>query len=60
MSHYFMHNIRLGCIVWIFDISQILGRTEYFKSKSIQKLPLTQDAMSRFDCETSLRFQVFR
>ena len=53
-------NVRFRSVVRIFDVSKILSRAECFKRKGIQKLPLTEDSMSRLDRETSLVLEIIR
>ena len=55
-----MDNIRLRCIIWAFDVPQVLSRAEYLKGKRIQKLSLTENAMCRLDPKSCLALQVLR
>ena len=53
-------NVRFRSVVRVLDVSKILSRAECFKCKGIQKLPLTEDSMSRLDGETGLVLQIIR
>ena len=55
-----MDNVGLRSVIRILDVSEILSRAECFKGKCIQKLSLTEDSVSRFDCETGLLLEVIR
>ena len=55
-----MDNVGFRSVVWVFDVSEILGRAECFERKGIQKLSLAEDSMGRLDGESGLVLEVVR
>ena len=58
MSHNFMHDVRLRNVIHIADVPDVLGNTEDFEGKGIEKLSLVEDAWCWFQSKSCFMVQV--
>ena len=55
-----MNDIGLGCVVRIFDVSEVLSGAEDFEGKGVEKLSLAEDSMGRFDGKSCFFIEILR
>ena len=55
-----MHDIWFRRVVWVLDVSEVLGRAEDLEGKGVEKLPLREDAVSWLYPKPSFGLQVGR
>ena len=55
-----MDDIGLGCVVRIFDVSEVLSGAEDFEGEGVEKLSLAEDSVGRFDGKSGFFIEVLR
>ena len=55
-----MDDVWFGCVVRIFDVSEILSRAKDLEGEGIEEFSLAEDTMGRFDGEPCFFMEVIR
>lgn len=60
VSDDFVDDVGFGSVIWVFDVSEVLGGAEEFKGESVEELSLAEDSVCRLDPEPSARVKIRR